>query len=272
MNKIIFLDVDGTIRDFDGVIPESTIKSVKKAQKNGHKVCINTGRPFCQIDKEIMDIGFDGIISCAGSHILYDDEVIYHNTFSTLAYINLCKYLRDKNCILEFQSCKARYVLERDMKRFLEICNNLEEELGEGASGITQIPKQIKMITDITDTEKIMYFSQTLTPEEVGKKWSGFFNVVPISFPVKDVYGGEITPSFINKAEGIKNVINVTGHKIKDVIAIGDSENDLEMLAYAGVGVAMGNGCESAKKIADFVTSSVSEDGIKKALEQLEII
>lgn len=52
MKKIIFLDIDGTLRDFDGTIPESAVKAIHEAQKNGHKVCLSTGRPYPRIKKE----------------------------------------------------------------------------------------------------------------------------------------------------------------------------------------------------------------------------
>lgn len=65
MGKIIFLDIDGTIRWYDGSVPESTIFAIKAARKRGHEICICSGRPYSLIEKNIMDIGFDGVVSCA---------------------------------------------------------------------------------------------------------------------------------------------------------------------------------------------------------------
>ena len=59
---------------------------------------------------------------------------------------------------------------------------------------------------------------------------------------------------------------------VADTIAFGDGPNDLDMIAYAGVGVAMGNAREGLKKIADFVTKPVNEDGISYAMQKLGLI
>ena len=82
MGKIVFLNIDGTIRDFDGIIPDSAIKAIHMARENGHKVCISTGRTYTRIDKEILDIGFDGIISSSGGYVEYEGECISHRYFT----------------------------------------------------------------------------------------------------------------------------------------------------------------------------------------------
>ena len=62
MGKIAFLDIDGTIRAFDGTIPDSAVEAIHEARRRGHQVCISSGRALDQIEKRIIDIGFDGII------------------------------------------------------------------------------------------------------------------------------------------------------------------------------------------------------------------
>ena len=67
MGKLVFLDIDGTIINFNKEISESTIKAIKKAQANGHKVFICSGRMYGIIDDFIKDIGFDGYVASAGA-------------------------------------------------------------------------------------------------------------------------------------------------------------------------------------------------------------
>ena len=74
------------------------------------------------------------------------------------------------------------------------------------------------------------------------------------------------------KVSGMRFFLEREGIPARDTIAFGDAENDIDMLEYAGVGVAMGNAQECVKRIADYVTSSVDEDGIEKALRFYEII
>ena len=75
--KIIFLDVDGTLVNENGIVPESAKVAVKKARKNGHYVFLCTGRSKAEIYEDIMEIGFDGIIAAAGGYIELGDKVLF---------------------------------------------------------------------------------------------------------------------------------------------------------------------------------------------------
>ena len=81
MGKLIFLDIDGTIRDFDGTVLESGVEAIRKARQNGHEVFLNTGRLYCRIEKKIRDIGFDGVVASSGGYIEYQGERIGHKYF-----------------------------------------------------------------------------------------------------------------------------------------------------------------------------------------------
>ena len=71
---------------------------------------------------------------------------------------------------------------------------------------------------------------------------------------------------------GIKRYLELTGIKREEIIAFGDAENDLDMLRFAGIGVAMGNGAEEVKAAADYVTADIDDDGIEKALKHFQLI
>ena len=71
---------------------------------------------------------------------------------------------------------------------------------------------------------------------------------------------------------GIQRYLDVLGIQPEEIIAFGDAENDLEMIRFAGIGVAMGNAEESVKAIADFVTADIDDDGIEKALKHYNLI
>ena len=91
MSKIAFLDIDGTIRAFDGTVPESAVNAIQKARANGHQVCISSGRPVEEIEKRIIDIGFDGIISASGSYVIYGGKCIRHVYFPQELYLDIAE-------------------------------------------------------------------------------------------------------------------------------------------------------------------------------------
>lgn len=78
MKKIIFLDVDGTIVDYDNHIPDSAKIAIQQSRKHGHLVFLCTGRSKAEMPNEILDIGFDGIIGGNGSYIEYKNQVLMH--------------------------------------------------------------------------------------------------------------------------------------------------------------------------------------------------
>ena len=93
-----------------------------------------------------------------------------------------------------------------------------------------------------------------------------------IEDPIKKFYGAEITNKDINKGTGIEKVLEHFCADRSDAIGIGDSGNDIPMLSYCGTSIAMGNGSESVKAIADYVTKDILDDGIYHAFEHFGLI
>jgi Cof subfamily protein (haloacid dehalogenase superfamily) len=271
-SKIIFFDIDGTIRDFDGYIPDSAVETIKMLRKNGHKVCISTGRPYCQIENKVMDIGFDGVISGLGSHVEYEGRCINHFYFVQPIYIELCKFLLENNCIFEIQTYKKSFILKNQAEELRKIGEQISGNLGKKAKKLIEMPDIIDSYMDITKVEKIVFFCSELTKEKFMRDWGKKIYITPMSIPTAGRYGGEISPIGVNKTEGIRNILMASGYKKEDVIAIGDSENDLGMLQFAAVGVAMGNGTGILKDAADLITDTLRSDGIKKAVLKLGLL
>lgn len=272
MKKLIFLDIDGTIRDFDGFIPTSAIQAIKMVRKKGHKVCISTGRTYGQIEKRVKEIGFDGIVSGSGSYVEFEGRRVRYEVFDSEIYTRLCEYLLKNNCIFEMQSFQGIYLMKEQLDEFTKIMDKIKKNLGLDANEITLFPSVVQSITEVKRIEKILFFSDELSNDRLLEKFKEYLYVVPHSIPNIAKWGGEITPIHVNKAEGIKSILQQSEFSEADVIAIGDSENDMEMLKMASIGIAMGNGAEKVKHVADLITSSVREDGILKAFQTLELI
>jgi Cof subfamily protein (haloacid dehalogenase superfamily) len=87
-----------------------------------------------------------------------------------------------------------------------------------------------------------------------------------------NAYAMDIIPSSGSKKEGIKRVLEYYKIPLENTMAFGDGENDIEMLEYVAIGIAMGNAGEKVKKAADYVTDGVDDDGILHALEHYHLI
>lgn len=272
MGKIIFLDIDGTIRWFDGSVPESTVFAIKEARRNGHEVCICSGRPYSLIEKNIMDIGFDGVISCAGTYVIYRDQCTRKVCFEPETARELCGYLLENDCIVEMQRYDQTFLPRIMQSRYDEMSRHMMESLGENAKPLETYPTIAEQYTDVEEIEKVMFFSNSLPYEEVYQRWKDRVIMTPFSIPNAERWGGEISPLHVNKTAGILSILEHSSYTREEVIAIGDSDNDVDMLEFAAVGVAMGNATENARKAADWQTAPLLEDGILKAFRRLELI
>lgn len=273
MSKIIFLDMDGTIRDFDGTIPSSAKEAIKKARANGHQVCISSGRPYYQIMQELSDMEFDGIISGTGSYVMYKEECLRHKFITQFTYLSLCDYLLQHKCVFRLMTHKAVYVLRQTLPLYQQVEQNIQKNLGENARKLMATPPTvIDSLLDVHEIEKIVFFSDTISLEDLKSKWDTCFYIVPSSIPYSGKTAGEITPSVVNKAAGILSIMEAGGFEREDVVAIGDSDNDIDMIQFAGCGIAMGNATDSVKNVADYITLPLNEDGLYHAFVREKLI
>ena len=272
MGKIIFLDIDGTIRWFDGSVPDSTVYAIQEARRRGHEVCVCSGRPLSLIEKNILDIGFDGIVSCAGTYGMYRGQCVRSVSFDPATVHELCEYLVEKDCMIELQRFDQTFLLKRFVSRYEEMGRNMMASLGEDAKELEPYPGLVEQDTDVKNVEKVMFFSQKVPYEEIYHEWSDRVIMTPFSIPNAERWGGEISPLNVNKTSGILSILEHSDYSREDVIAIGDSDNDVDMLEFAAAGIAMGNATQSAAQAADWQTAPLLADGILKAFRKLELI
>lgn len=270
--KIVFLDIDGTIRWFDGRVPDSTVYAIREARKNGHEICICSGRPFSLIEKNIMEIGFDGVVSCAGTYVLYKDQCVRSVSFEKETVHRLCEYLVENHCLIELQRYDRTFLPADLVEKYDAMNRELMEDMGKDAKPLEEYPGIVKDYTEVDHVEKVMFFSDDLSYEDVYEKWEGIVHMTPFSIPSSQKSAGEVSPVNVNKTEGIRSILEHCTFTPADVIAIGDGDNDVDMLEFASVGIAMGNATEKARAAADWQTAAVLEDGILHAFKKLGLI
>ena len=271
MGKIIFLDVDGTIKDFDGTIPKSTVEAIHEARLEGNEVCICTGRTYRQIDQDVLDIGFDGIIANSGGYVEYKGECINHRFFTQLAYIELMGDLLKHHCVVKIETKKGVYILRQNLEAYKAIRDRvLKSE--HYAPKIKADPIPVESVLDVPEVEKLVVFSNEISGKEIRQKWGYAFRIVEMRGIDTERWSGEITPIDINEAKGIRQVLLAGDFDRSDAIAIGDGDNDLEMIRYARIGVAMEHSSEAVRNAADYITSDVQENGVRKIFLRLGLI
>lgn len=271
MGKVIFFDIDGTLVDFKGRMPESAKLALRQVQENGHRIVICSGRAKCQIYPWLLEIGFDGIVGGTGSYVENRGELIYQHFIPKEYLKEAVEALKQANAFYSVQVQNGMAASEKSAKGLSEKF----QLLGVGREALDQIWSNTEIDEHIElreDVQKFIYHDSRWDVDRLAGELGEHYDVTPSSFE-KEVYdAGELTLKGINKAFGMQKYIEAAGISKEDTIAVGDGPNDFDMLDFARIGVAMGNAREALKEHADYVTTNVNEDGIANALKHLGLI
>jgi Cof subfamily protein (haloacid dehalogenase superfamily) len=270
-NKVIFLDIDGTILGFDGKVRDSAREAIRRAKANGHKLIVCTGRSGFQIIDEIMSMGFDGVISSAGAHVVSAGREIYHHCMEVETSRPVFEYL-EKNRFAYAAHCSGHIAVNR--RSFAALQEEFRRLMAE-EDVVKYISSRSVIREDVwngPELEKIVFYRSPFPISRIRNDLQPGFDVVQFSLDDSFQDAGEITSAGVNKATGMQVLLDSMGIDRADSLAVGDGPNDREMIEFAGVGIAMGNAGEELKRAADFVTDSIERDGVWKAFQRYGLI
>lgn len=259
--KLIAIDLDGTTLNNQSLITPKTERILKEAQNKGHVVSIATGRPFRmsshfyqQLQLNSAMVNFNG--SLVHKPFQHWDKEREHFINREIAF----DLAGNKEKLgIEFVAAENRrsfFVSQLDgvdpnfFGSSTITQSNLLSQLKDNPTSllIKTKPETLQEVADILHTRYL---------EVDTKTWGGPHNML------------EMTPKGVHKATGLAIIAHDLGIKRENIIAFGDEYNDVEMLDYAGLGVAMLNGSEKAKQVANDVTSLTNDqDGLADYLQK----
>ncbi len=266
--QAVFLDVDGTLVNDSGLVPDSARQAVREARGNGHRVFLCTGRSPAELWPELTDIGFDGLVAASGAFVEVGADVLLHRSLTRQEVEHVLRFFEAHHIDSYFQANDGIYATSevRERLRLLIAGSVTDADVrAELESGLFGFVEAIKVGVDpyVPLITKVIYLFAEVTLDELRVEFADSFDVIPSSVPLFGPTSGELMLPGVNKATGIDVLLAHVGVDRADTIAIGDSYNDLEMLEHVAVGVAMGQAPEAVKSVADEVTASVDEDGIR---------
>ena len=256
----LFFDIDGTLVSFEShQIPPSTILALTQAKANGHKVFIATGRPPIIITNlGAIEHLIDGYVTTNGALCFVGDKVVSCKHIPTDEARLVVEDSIEKNYGVIVIGEKDVAVLDPKGDVDMIFRQHLAVENLNLAKPVEYVLQQrIMQITPFFDKEYEVELMQRL-PGCTSGRWHPAFT--------------DITAMGADKGEGVLAMARHLGFDPKYTMAFGDGGNDTSMIRTAGVGVAMGNAIDDLKKEADFVTTSVDEDGILNALRHYGLI
>ena len=259
---MIFFDIDGTLLDENThIVPESTVRSLHRARENGHLIFICTGRCKNIWPKEVLDIGFDGIVGGCGTNIFYHGEELLHTSLDPALQREIADDLTRFHIdgVLEG---KEKTYFRQDY--WMPVVQGIHKENGVFSAQCQLFWEREERL----EFDKMaLWFDESSDMMSFKEKYEDRFD-----FILRDPTFYEIVPKGYSKATGTEFLCRHLGIKKEDTMGFGDSTNDLPMLEYTGISVAMGDGNPDIFPVVDYVTAPVMEDGIEKALKKYGMI
>ncbi|MCR5196801.1 MAG: Cof-type HAD-IIB family hydrolase [Pseudobutyrivibrio sp.] len=260
----VFFDIDGTLWNYDKYIPESTKLAIKKLRENGHMafICSGRARAFIQ-DPNLLGMGFDGIVCSCGCHIEIDGKILYEKLIDKAFAKDTIELIRSYGFRPILEGPKHMYLDESEFGLDDMFGNIIRRDIGKDLVTIggdyygNWVINKMSCATDVEADKRIECFERLSDDYEIITHNEGVCELVPVGH---------------NKATGMLKACELIGIDPKNTFALGDSENDLDMLEAAAVGIAMGNGTDNAKAAADYVTTAFDDDGIYNALKHFNLI
>lgn len=255
MIKAAFFDLDGTLMNEKGQVSTSTRQAIKDLRQKGIKVLLATGRHLTEIEATpVNQMTFAGYVTLNGQICLDQKrQVLSSHPIAARDAAQLIKF---------FQQRQAPCLLVQKEKMYLNFVNDTVKKVQRAIS--TPVPDvalyqsgPIYQACVYGDDHILQTVMQNLTTCRL-TKWNHF--------------GADIISKTGGKMKGIKFFTRYFALKPQEIIAFGDGQNDIDMLNYVGLGVAMGNASQAVKDGADYVTTDINDDGIAHALRRFKIL
>lgn len=278
--RAVFLDIDGTYADH-GLAPDAHVEAVRTARRLGHLVFVCTGRPLAMVPAHILEAGFDGTITGAGARVELDGQVLKDTRFDQDLAGRIVDALdaHDVAYILEApESLHGRTGVDRRLREVLGpiFADRPQHDgvLGTDVDPLEDILGPMQYSDDLRAISyaKISCFDSDVPLQQLVDLLGPQVGLIPSSLSALGDRAGEIFMAGTHKAVGIQVVEEHLGLDRADIVAIGDSANDIEMLEYAGVGIAVEGGHPAVLAVADRFTAGPAGNGVALAFAELGLL
>ncbi len=267
-HRLVFLDVDGTLIDSRQLMPDSARAACLAAVDAGHTLMLCTGRTVPEVYPWLFETGVSGIVAGGGGYVRVGEEVHSDVRMGSDSIEEVTSELEALGADWVWQSPDSL----NPSPGFLRVLTASGSQ-GSWSAYARQVAPWVHEERPLTSSKCTFTLpaDHSVTVGAVIDSFRGRYHVIPGSMGPGGLTG-ELLPLGVDKGVGLLLATRVLGMEPRSTIAVGDSENDLEMLEAAGTAVAMGNAREGVKAIADMVTAPVDEDGLAQAFRDLDLV
>ena len=259
---VIFFDIDGTIVDeASQIIPSSTVEAISALRQQGHTPIINTGRPYSHLDPRVRAMPFAGWVCSGGMEGYVNGQWLQKLHMSPELSRQVIQTVRECRMQVIFE-VEGGFLLDGDLSTCPRVVHETAQMVKKGFS--------VWQTSQVSDPQIIKF----VTFDGPDSRRAEFVAFMQQYFLCIDRGNGmmEFVQKGCSKAAGMELMLQHLGAAKEDTYAIGDSTNDVTMFRIAGHAICMGNGMDEAKAEAEYITDTVLNDGIAKALQHYDLI
>ncbi len=255
--RLIATDLDGTLLGKDKRPTPSVVGSLRRARDRGVHIAIASGRMTCTQRDLAREMGLDcSMISYNGSVVVQEDGTTVENDLDADAMMDIIGYCYDRGYYVQTYRDDVIFT-DRDSPMLRSDMDSWSAEIrfGDLREMEPMSAPKVVIVVDPSMTPGIMHDIQAMHPS--------------LSVTQSSPYVVEIMPPGIDKSYGLRMVCEHLGIDREEVVAFGDNKNDISMIGWAGLGVAVANAVDELKDVADIVASGEMSDGVQEVLDRL---
>lgn len=270
--KLVAFDLDGTMLDSKKRVSRRNLEALKACAERGIYVVPATGRTIIGIPDEIRNLpGVRYFITLNGGMVmdLQDSHIIYEQRLKKETVIGILETVSGYHVMYDayinnigisearFYDHLDEFHLSPEMQKLVKATRNVVQDIKEYVKDSPVLPEKINL-----------FFDDMKVREEVRGVVTARGDVIVSSSMPNNL---EINAIGATKGEGLTQLVSYLGLQMNETMACGDGENDYNMIQMAGIGVAMENGEEKLKQLADYVTANNNESGVAQAIEKFAL-
>lgn len=271
--KMIGLDLDGTLLNTKKELTDYSRAVLRKALDKGIIVLVATGRPYTGIPEELRN--FPGIryaLTSNGARVLDTEKniLLVEELLPREDAIRALNVFQKYDTMAEIYFDGQGYADEEKVAQIHKYHHNpnMWEYVRKSRMTVPDVMEMAKQST--RDMDKIQGLFADM--DERKQAWQELLQDEKLELVSSLKYNIEINAAGVNKGRGLVKLGELLGIQREEIMACGDSDNDITMLQEVGFGVAMGNAEEAVKVVADYITETNDEDGVAKAIERYVLL
>lgn len=276
--KAVFFDIDGTLLNDRKQVQKSTQDAIANMKKQGIFVGVATGRGPAFVAPFMENLGLDFAITYNGQYIFTRDRILYQNQLPKSTVYRLIKYASEQRREISLGTSSGLVgsnIINMGTSRFGQWISRMVPK--RWTKTITRSFKHVVRRVKPQSLNSLMTIMRQPIFQIVLVATKEQSDIIAKKFPHLTItrsspYSADLISKGMSKIKGVLCVARKFDIEIEEVMAFGDSDNDLEMLSGVGISVAMGNATEQVKTIADYTTASNNNDGISQALAHFGVI